>query len=172
MVWLFICVLNGCWVSNEFNRPTVLVDRVGLIELNHLYDLRGHYTFSQLIFWEFDPATRRKHVRAWTLLEPTPSNKWPIKNIETGVIESTWVDGRIRRRVHSMSFRESWTQDDPERADKKNWPESLREGLTQMPKQPKETDEVDGAVDDASGGIGWGAGQIANEIVIAIQSSQ
>lgn len=141
MILIFLTILGCGWISNSLTGPAVITDRVGLIELNHQYSYAGRYTYSQIIFWEFDPSTRRKHVRDWTLLEPSsPIEKCPLKNIDTGIIESKWIDDKgVSRVVTSPDFLESWTQEDPERMDKKRWHESRREGLTQPKKKHPET---------------------------------
>lgn len=131
MVWLFAvlsavsCVAGTPWASS------VIEEHVGLVELNHMYsEKHGNYIYSQVIFWDFDPATGLRHVRAWRILdERSEQSKWPLKSVVTGLTESIWNDEGVRRRVYSHCYRESWTQVDPERWDSQRWPSARRQGL-------------------------------------------
>jgi hypothetical protein len=101
---------------------------VDAIELNHSFDERGRLIYDQVIFWERTPATGRFQVRAWCLVDDSQvAHRRPLRN-DNGLYECDVVDTneRLTRRIVSRLFRESWTQIDPEREDKKRHPESLR----------------------------------------------
>jgi len=103
-------------------------EHVDAIELNHSFDARGKLVYDQLIFWERTPTTGRFQVRAWCLVDDRDGiNRRPIRN-DNGLYECDVVDKneRLTRRIVSRLFRESWSQVDPEREDKKRHPESLR----------------------------------------------
>ena len=116
--------------SAKINRVDEYVD---LIELNHFYDQPGRLVYDQVIFYERSVATGRFQVRAWCLVEDREAlNRRPIRNYVTDLVEVDWydTDRRVLRRVTSRLYRESWTQIDPERADKKSHPEHLRVSLS------------------------------------------
>jgi hypothetical protein len=107
-------------------------ESVALIELNHHHDARGCLVYDQVIFYERAPDTGRFRVRAWCLVDDRETlNRRPVKNEETGVYQVDWYDSdkKLRRMVRSRLFRESWTQVDPERDNKKFHDERLRVGL-------------------------------------------
>ena len=102
---------------------------VDCIELNHFYDARARLVYDQVVFYEWTPTTGKFQVRAWCLVDDREQlNRRPIKNEETGIYESEYLDTNTRliRRIRSRLFRESWSQLDPERENKRVHPESLR----------------------------------------------
>ena len=117
--------------------PGHVLEHVDLIELNHFYDQKGAFLYDQVIFYERSPATGRFQVRAWCLVEDRElHNRRPIKNESTGVYQVDWYDSdqRLQRKITSRLYRESWTQIDPERHDKKLHDERLR--ITLSKRQP------------------------------------
>ena len=111
---------------------------VDLIELNHFYDHQGRHVYDQVIFYEQSPETGRFQVRAWCLIEDRDNlSRRPMKNVETQLVQVDWFDKdqRLVRKITSRSFRESWTQIDPERANKKILEERSRIALVQNPKK-------------------------------------
>ena len=110
-------------------------ERVDLIELNHYFDTKGRLVFEQVIFYERAPETGRFQVRAWCLVEDREClNRRPIKNVETGLYQVDWfdTDHRVRRRLISGLYRESWTKDDPERLNKRVHDPRLRIDLIKL----------------------------------------
>jgi hypothetical protein len=101
-----------------------LRDSVDLIELNHFHDKQGRPVYDQVIFWEFDELKRLK-VRAWCMAD----ERLPIKSNASYCVE--WKESGISRTITSRLFRESWTQTDPERDDKKRFDERDRVLLSQ-----------------------------------------
>jgi|GEM_PF-717695 len=122
---------------------------VDLIELNHFYDHQGRHVYDQVIFYEQSPETGRFQVRAWCLIEDRDNlSRRPMKNVETQLVQVDWFDKdqRLVRKITSRSFRESWTQIDPERANKKILEERSRIALVQNPKKflaDKQTRQAD-----------------------------
>lgn len=105
---------------------------VDLIEMNHFYDRCGRLVFDQVIFYERAPETGRFQVRAWCMADDREHlNRRPIRNEITGRYQVDWFDSdkRLTRRISSKLFRESWTQVDPERENKKLLDERLRVSL-------------------------------------------
>jgi hypothetical protein len=111
---------------------------VDLIELNHFYDAHGAHVYDQVIFYERSPETARFQVRAWCLVEDRDLyTRRPMWNPETKIVAVDWLDNdqRLLRKIKSKQFRESWTQIDPERADKRRLDERYRTALIQYPKK-------------------------------------
>lgn len=118
-----------------FSEIDIVKDRVETIEVNHVYDARGNHVFDQTIFWEtriFRGKTV-KTIKAWRLIKE--QSQIPIKDHKTGEYKTFWKDGGVMREVVSDTFRESWTQYDPELFERENVPRHLRTELT----NPKET---------------------------------
>lgn len=128
MIALFLVAI----LSSPLKLATHVAESVACIELNHFYDKCGKLVYDQVIFYDQSPDTGRFRVRAWCLAE---DREWldrrPVKNQETGFYQVDWYDSdkRVQRKLISRIFRESWTQIDPERADKQHHDERLRISL-------------------------------------------
>lgn len=120
-------------------RPSVLRERVDLIELNHFVDEEGREVFRQVIFYDWSDTHRRFHVRAWRLVKSPrqiPKQRWNPRRFEC-----TWHDDGLLRQVWAPSMRETWTQNDPERVNRRLLPEDRRVPLW-MPKRPSLEDQT------------------------------
>ena len=122
-----------------------------LIELNHFYDQHGRPVYDQVIFYERAAETGRFQVRAWCLVEDRESlNRRPVKNYETQLYQVDWfdTDQRLLRKITSRLYRESWTQIDPERVNKKIHDERSRIAMAQSPRK-FQTTEIQSQSDEA-----------------------
>ena len=131
-----VCLFIGATLSSKGNHS--IDEFVDLIELNHFYDQRGRLVYDQVIFYERAPETGRFQVRAWCLVEDREClNRRPIRNYKTQLYQVDWfdTDQRLLRRITSRLYRESWTQIDPERANKKIHDERSRIAMIQSPKK-------------------------------------
>ncbi len=108
--WILLSVL-----SDPFFKGFSIVEVVDVIELNHMFDVRGKPTFDQIIFWDFDPPTGRLHVRAWILSD---QDKYPVMGAN-GLRSVSWKEGKYSRVVVGSLYRESWTTIDPEIANQR-----------------------------------------------------
>lgn len=108
-------------------------ERVDLIELNHFYDDLGRHAFDQVIFYEWSPDYCRFHVIAWCLVEDDLS-RMPTKLPGSGEYVVRWFDrdAKIQRQVRSKLYRETWSQTDPERANKRLIDEKYRVSLLRV----------------------------------------
>lgn len=104
-----------------------LIDRVAVIEANHFYDEAGRHVFDQHIYYDACPDTGALRLRDWRLIKSGSQNCYRAPG---GMIVSTWWDDGILRQVQAPEFRETWTQYDPELADRAEWPPEFRRGLT------------------------------------------
>lgn len=102
-------------------------DRVDLVETNHFYDSEGRLVFDQLIFYEWSPAKGRHQVQAWRLLKSP--NQLPRRDYGAGDYVMRWTDGETDREVRAATFRETWTQTDPELTDREFLPKERRRDL-------------------------------------------
>jgi hypothetical protein len=111
-----------------------LQERVDLIELNHFYDDLGRHAYDQVIFYEWSPDYRRFHVIAWSLIEGD-LQRMPAKVPGSDEYAVHWFDrdAKIKREVRSKLYRETWSQVDPERANKKLIDEKYRLSLLRLP---------------------------------------
>ena len=102
-------------------------DQVDELELNHYYDGDGKLILQQWILWEWVEDKRR--VVAWRLVNDT--KPYSLSRRFGGGWQMTFDDlGRGLRRVRAKCYCETWTQHDPEVADRSAWPSDRRRGLT------------------------------------------
>ncbi|MCY2985944.1 MAG: hypothetical protein NTY15_20135 [Planctomycetota bacterium] len=140
------CLIVSASISHRGNQS--VDEYVDLIELNHFFDQQGRLVYDQVVFYERAPETGKFQVRAWCLVEDREYlNRRPVKNLETELYQVDWfdTDQRLLRKITSRLYRESWTQVDPERSNKKFHDERLRISLIQNPKkfQQSQTQEPD-----------------------------
>lgn len=125
-------------------------EHVDLVELNSFHDASGRFVYDQVIFYEWDHAFARYHVRAWVLSD---GDKQPQRDYRNGlwIVRYTDRDQKLERVITATHFRRSWTQKDPERDDKKHLREEDRHGLIKRIIKPIPDDtpmlEVDNGVE-------------------------
>jgi hypothetical protein len=104
-------------------------DHCDLTELNSFHDCNGRFVYDQTIFYEWNPSLHRYHVRAWVLSD---GDKQPQRDYRTGLYVTHWQDRdqNVMRTITATHYRQSWTQVDPERANKKILDERDRLQLT------------------------------------------
>lgn len=105
--------------------PDTLVDRVEIIELNHVHcQQTGRETLSQVLYWRWHVEQSTHRVAAWRMATGVSR----VRRHGDGWIE-TREDGSIRREIHARQFRETWSFEDPELADRRLLPVEMRRGL-------------------------------------------
>ncbi|QDV65836.1 hypothetical protein [Crateriforma conspicua] len=103
------------------------VARVDLIELNHFVDEEGREVFRQLIFYDWSDQQNRFLVRSWRLIKSAdhlPKRSWNPRGYF-----ASWRENGSIRRVEASQFRETWTQKDPEKQNRRWLPEDQRKAL-------------------------------------------
>lgn len=130
---------------------------VDLIEVNTFFDDQGRLVLDQLIFWDFVDVDNRLHVVGWKLLQnarkvneskkaqfeadqpdkpehdrgvyvPDFAHKW--LPIEVGTkFKCKIIEGDIYYQVQSSNYKRSYTQYDPELADRDFFPAEMRKKL-------------------------------------------
>ena len=108
----------------------VAVDEVDLIEINHYYDDKGRHVLDQIIFYDWSAQKSRYQGRDWRMLKrPT---QIPYRDWRSRTYVAVWHDphdGEVLRRVVAKSFRETWTQYDPEIVERDHLPKEKRRKL-------------------------------------------
>ena len=102
----------------------VLCDRCDLTEVNHYFDGEGRKVFVQVIWWDSTPHGYR--VRDWRLVKY--EGLLPRRTLD-GQWHSRWVEDGIVRDVASLTRDETFTQYDPEVADREVLPTDCRKKL-------------------------------------------
>ena len=111
---------------------TMIRDAVDVIEVNHFYDDCGRHVFDQQIFWDWSGT--RYQVVAWRLIkspEMLPHRDW-----KRGGYVAMWRDNETLREVRAPAIRETWTQYDPELAERQVLPQEQRRHLTKSHSTP------------------------------------
>lgn len=136
MVSTFVLVALMAMPSDPGPRGRDATETVDLIELNHFYDDLGRHAYDQVIFYEWSPDYRRFHVIAWCLVE-NDLGRMPTRNPQNGQYVVRWHDrdAKVRREVRSQLYRETWSQVDPERINKKLLDEKYRTSLLRLPQR-------------------------------------
>jgi hypothetical protein len=106
----------------------VVRDALDLVELNHVFDAQGQPVFDQIIFYEWCDAACRFQVRDWRLVKSAAMR--PQRDWQRGCWWVLWQEDQALRSVHARSFRETWTQYDPEMVEREVLPAEARRKLT------------------------------------------
>lgn len=114
-----------------------VVQRVDLVELNHRYDDQGRHCYDQVIFYEWSPDYRRYHVVAWCLVDQGLS-RLPQYDHATDRYVVRWLDreSNLFREIWAPVYRETWSDSDPERANKELMDEKYRVSLFRQQARP------------------------------------
>lgn len=124
--WLFLLAVGtGPGISAD----GVANQRVDLIELNHFIDPEGREVFRQVLFYDWSDTHRRYIVRAWRLVKA--ESQLPRRRWSPPSYHCLWHDDGLLREVSAPAFRETWTQQDPERENRKLVREDERVPLIQ-----------------------------------------
>lgn len=121
-----LLLLFSVMASSPANNEPIC-EAVDLIEVNHFYDEQGRLVFDQAIFYEWSQKHDRYMIRAWRLVKN--KSQLPQQDHRRGGWLTVWHDGEILRRVWSQSYRESFTQYDPELAERDHLPKEQRREL-------------------------------------------
>lgn len=101
----------------------VLAESVDVVELNHFYDSEGGHVLDQIVFYRWQDARHQvvdfRVVKSPECLPVRQGSYWAC----------LWNDGPRLRLVRAASFRESWTQYDPELVEREYFPKEYRRGL-------------------------------------------
>jgi hypothetical protein len=115
--------------TGDANRSPVLQEKVDLIEVNHFHDETGRLVLDQLIFYAWSNSQSRYVVRAWRMIRHP--HQLPHRSPNGEGYECLWRDDQIFRSIRAPQLRETWTQIDPERANRAFLPQDQRQELAQ-----------------------------------------
>jgi hypothetical protein len=115
-------------LSSGVSSKQVLYETCDLIELNHFYDDLGRHAYDQIIFYEWSPDYRRFHVISWVLFEADLTLTLS-SNKEWHSVRWRDRENKVNRELKSKLFRETSSNVDPERANKKLFDEKFRRRL-------------------------------------------
>ena len=124
LLWLTIVA-----ASSTGGSPAVARQHVDLIELHHSYDDVGRHVFDQLVFYQWSEARKSYRVIAWRMVKR--DEQLPVRIWRPRGYRCIWQDDGIMREVWAPLYRETWSQHDPERANRKVFPEASRPELAQ-----------------------------------------
>ena len=116
-------------ISTGSSHSMVARQSVDLIELHHSYDDVGRHVFDQIVFYEWSDERQNYRVIAWRMVKR--DEQLPVRTWNPRGYRCIWQDEGILREVWSPLFRETWSQHDPERANRKLFPEASRPELAQ-----------------------------------------
>jgi len=123
--WLFLIAIGiGPGVAVD---GVVAAQSVALIELNHFVDQEGREVFRQVLFYDWSESHRKFIIRAWRLVKT--DSQLPKRRWSPARYQCVWHDDGLLREVSAPSFRETWTQQDPERQNRKLVAEEARKPL-------------------------------------------
>lgn len=113
--WIFLVAVG---VGPDIVNNRVLVSqRVDLIELNHFIDQEGREVFQQVLFYDWSDEHKRHVVRAWRLVKSEA--QLPRRHWSPAQFQCVWHDDGLLRQISAPAYRETWTQHDPERENRK-----------------------------------------------------
>lgn len=118
---LFVVCVPPCPAKPDKLDNVLLEERHDVVELNHFYSDAGDLTFSQYIWydwkWNDRLQTYRFDVIAWRLVQKDKEKSF-LTTFSKGYHCTRFVDGEAFRNIQSRSFRETWTQYDPEQEER------------------------------------------------------
>lgn len=117
--------------SGGSGQSGVARQRVDLIELHHSYDEVGRHVFDQLVFYDWSEEHAQYRVIAWRMVKR--DSQLPVRNWRTHEYRCVWQDDGVLRDVRAPLYRETWSQHDPERANRRLFPEASRPDLLPPP---------------------------------------
>lgn len=111
------------FISISYDEP--LACRTDMLELNHFYDENGKLVFTQWIGWDWNDQLGT-YVAQWYILK----NQSHSVQFDGLVLRCNHYGKRYK--IISKSFRETWTQYDPERFDYAIYNGDYRKGLLSL----------------------------------------
>ncbi|MCO8120223.1 hypothetical protein NHH03_00640 [Stieleria sp. TO1_6] len=120
-------IFTAATLPASHRSPSTTRAKVDLVELNHFLDDHGREVFRQVVFYDWSRRNRQFEVRAWRLIKD-PS-QLPRRQFGGDGYLIRWQDKSNTREVIAGAMRETWSQQDPERVNRKLLPESQRRPL-------------------------------------------
>ncbi len=128
MYTLIVLAVLGIDAKNDLT----ITAHVDAIERNHYYDAQGQLTFVQWIFWHqvWHKGKWKEVAVAWRMVPKTCTTIYRHKGGWRMVFwDQSGSESGDMRSVTTHSFFETWTQEDPEVANRKEFPAKDRPGI-------------------------------------------
>lgn len=116
---------------------TVTRDRCDCLETNHFFSDEGELVFNQLLFLDWCQHKGCHRCEDWRLLKKAHADdRYGSSHIvirrdyATGEWVARWDEDNGPREVRALTYRESWTQHDPELLDRLAHPMERRRKLS------------------------------------------
>ena len=112
-----MCLIFYLLLSIVTVGPTPIVDHVDMVELNHRYGLDGELLFDQVIWYDWNQDEERFDIVDFRVIENEEAE--PLRKglvwISDWLDEGRYCSSKVTwRRVFASSYRETWTDYDPE----------------------------------------------------------
>ena len=123
-----VLLVAMCVGGSDFKDGPVITQYVDLIEINHYYDAEtGKIVLDQVIYWYWSDYLSEFVVIAWRL----DKEEAPIRVVrrDTHKFDLIIFQNEILYHVRSPSYRETWTQFDPDLRNRRIVPKAQRMGL-------------------------------------------
>ena len=119
------CIFLGCVVAAwaVVPRSEPIRDNAEVVEVNRFYDEQARLVFCQVIWYDASGV-----IIAWRLVRS--DLMLPFRDRSRGDYVMTWIDGETWRTVRAKYRKETWTQYDPEVAQREAVPKECRRELT------------------------------------------
>lgn len=127
MLETIFSLLLVCSSGHSGSDSTVAKQRIDLIELNHFLDDTGRHVFDQLVFYEWNAEQAAYRVIAWRMVKR--NSQLPQRTWRPHGYKCVWQDEGVMREIWAPAFRETWSQSDPERENRKKFSENRRPEL-------------------------------------------
>ena len=106
-----------------------LAETCDLIELNHKYFPNGNLEFDQVIFYDWCELDARYNVLAWRIVKHESHLPYPYYGGGPRMYRALFPEGNVNRLIYAPSYRETWTQYDPEVVEREHLPKERRREL-------------------------------------------
>ena len=102
---------------------TIISEQVDVVEVNHFYDEKGRHVFDQVIFYDW--KCNYHELADWRLIKN--ESQRPVNG------RMLFYDQDTLRKITARTQRETWTQYDPELAERERLPKERRRLLYVKP---------------------------------------
>ena len=139
LAWMAIglsCLTVSTAIGGD-SRHEVTTDVVDLIEVNRYFDEHASPVYQQLIFYDWNESTGRYQVRAFRIIKSLQQMPHRVRSSRFYAV--VWFDEKdgVTRRVLARAVRQSWTQHDPEMAERDTFPVQYRRELSLPPRRTR-----------------------------------
>ncbi len=103
--------------------PVIIEEKVDTVEVNHYFDDRGNKVFDQVVYYNWSQEYNRFTACGYRLIKQ--DTQVPVMATPS-IYHSIWSDGDCLRDLNAAVAVETWSQWDPELAERNYLPKSMR----------------------------------------------